>query len=114
MLQFAAFNPCLNILFMPLSKNQIKHLRSLAHNLKPVILVGQNGVTDNVINELNIALDHHELLKVKLASDDRDDRQVMIDNIIKQSSAEKIQTIGKTLILFRRNNKKPVIELPKK
>ena len=53
MLQFAAFNPCLNILFMPLSKNQIKHLRSLAHNLKPVILVGQNGVTDNVINELN-------------------------------------------------------------
>lgn len=101
-------------MFMPLTKNQIKHLRSLAHNLKPIILVGQNGVTENVINELNIALDHHELLKVKLASDDREERQVMMANIIDQSNAEKVQTIGKTLILFRRNNKKPVIELPKK
>ncbi len=99
---------------MSLTKNQIKHLRSLAHNLKPIILVGQNGVSENLINELNIALDHHELLKVKLASDDREDRQVMMDDIIAQSNAEKVQTIGKTLILFRRNTKKPVIELPKK
>ena len=99
---------------MPLTKNQIKHLRSLAHNLKPIILVGQNGVTENVINELNIALDHHELLKVKLASDDREHRQVMVDDIVAQSNAEKVQTIGKTLILFRRNNQKPVVELPKK
>ncbi|TNF35035.1 MAG: ribosome assembly RNA-binding protein YhbY [Gammaproteobacteria bacterium] len=98
---------------MSLTKNQIKHLRSLAHNLKPVILVGQNGVTENLMNELNIALDHHELLKVKLASDDREHRQAMVEDIVTQSHADKVQIIGKTLVLFRRNTKKPVIELPK-
>ncbi len=98
---------------MPLTNAQLKHLRSLAHHLKPVILIGQHGVTENVINELNIALDHHELVKIKIAGDDREARQEMIQRLCDESAADKVQTIGKTLTLFRRNNKKPKIDLPR-
>ncbi len=98
---------------MPLTRPQIKHLVSLAHHLKPVIMVGQNGVTENLLNELNIALDHHELVKIKIAGEDRDSRNEMIRRLCENSSAEKVQTIGKTLTLFKRNPKKPKIELPK-
>ncbi len=98
---------------MPLSNTQLKHLRALAHHLKPVILIGQHGATDNVINELNVALDHHELVKIKIAGEDRQARQAMIQQLCEQSSADKVQIIGKTLTLFRRNKQKPKIDLPK-
>jgi len=99
---------------MPLSRPQIKHLISLAHNLKPVIMVGQNGVTENILKELEIALDFHELVKIKIAGEDKESRAEMIEQITRASSADIVQKIGKTLSLFRRNNKKPKIELPGK
>ncbi len=98
---------------MPLSRPQIKHLVSLAHNLKPVIMVGQHGITENLLKELEIALDHHELVKIKIAGEDRDSRQQMIEQLQNETAADTVQTIGKTLTLFRRNKKKPKIELPK-
>lgn len=94
-----------------LSKTQIKHLRKLAHDLKPVILLGQHGFTEAVLNELNIALDRHELVKIKLAGSDRDFREELIAEICEQSQSEVVQSIGKTVTVFRRNTKKPVIEL---
>lgn len=98
---------------MSLTSSQIKHLRNLTHHLKPVVSIGQHGITDNVMNELNIALDHHELVKIKIAGDDRDARQAMIKQLCDDSGAEKVQAIGKTLTLFRRNAKKPKVELPR-
>jgi len=98
---------------MALSKNQIKHLVSLAHHLKPVIMVGQHGVSENLLKELEIALDHHELVKIKIAGEDRDSRQQMIQQLCEASGAQTVQAIGKTLTLFRRNRQKPKIELPK-
>ncbi|MDH5736000.1 MAG: ribosome assembly RNA-binding protein YhbY [Gammaproteobacteria bacterium] len=95
---------------MHLSKDQIKHLLKLTHHLKPIISIGQNGITDNVMNELDIALNHHELVKIKIAGEDRDARQAMIQQLCDQTSAEKIQAIGKTLTLFRRNPEKPKIQ----
>ncbi|MDH5474029.1 MAG: ribosome assembly RNA-binding protein YhbY [Gammaproteobacteria bacterium] len=95
---------------MPLSNSQLKHLQKLTHHLKPVISIGQNGITDNVLNELDIALNHHELVKIKIAGEDRDARQAMIQQLCDQTSAEKIQAIGKTLTLFRRNPEKPKIQ----
>jgi RNA-binding protein len=97
---------------MPLSKNQIKFLRSLCHDLKPVVMLGQKGLTNEVLHELDIALNHHELVKIKLSVDDREERAKMIDEICARSEAEKIQTIGKTISLYRPNLKKPVIALP--
>ncbi len=98
---------------MSLSRSQIKHLVSLAHHLKPVIMVGQHGVTENLLKELDIALDHHELVKIKIAGEDRDSRQQMIQQLCEASGAQTVQAIGKTLTLFRRNRQKPKIELPK-
>ena len=96
---------------MSLTKSQTKHLLSLTHDLKPVISIGQHGITENVLKELDIALNFHELVKIKLAAGDRDDRQKMIVMLCEETQAIKIQSIGKTLTLFRRNLKKPKIEL---
>jgi RNA-binding protein len=98
---------------MSLNKNQIKHLRGLCHALNPVVMLGQKGLTQEVLDELEIALAHHELVKVKLGIDDREQRQKIADSICATSGAQCVQAIGKTISLFRRNPKKPVVELPK-
>ena len=99
---------------MSLTKNQIKFLRARCHNLKPVISLGQKGLTEEVLKEIEIAVNFHELVKIKLGSDDKEQRGLLIDQICEKSSSEKVQSIGKTVSVFRRNTKKPVIELPKK
>ena len=99
---------------MSLSRPQIKYLVSLAHSLKPVIMVGQHGITDNILKELDIALNHHELVKIKIAGEDRDSKNEIVKQLCETSNADKVQAIGKTLTLFRRNTEKPKIELPKK
>ena len=99
---------------MSLTKPQIKFLRSLCHSLHPIVMIGQKGLTPEVLKELEIALDHHELVKIKVAIDDREARKAMIENICEQSHSESVQVIGKTVSVFRRNEKKPVISLPSK
>lgn len=99
---------------MLLNKNQIKHLRGLCHALNPVVMLGQKGLTQEVLDELEIALAHHELIKIKLGIDDREQRQKVADSICETSGAQCVQTIGKTISIFRRNPKKPVVELPVK
>jgi RNA-binding protein len=96
---------------MPLNAAQKRFLRSKAHHLKPVVMVGQHGLNENVLNELDIALDAHELVKVKIAAE-RDERVVIAQTLIERSGAELVQSIGQMSILFRRNEKKPKILLP--
>ena len=98
---------------MSLSKNQLKFLRGLCHDLKPVVMLGQKGLTDAVLNELDIALDHHELVKIKLSVDDRDARKQLTEEICQRCQAESVQSIGKTVSIYRKNTDKPVIHLPK-
>ena len=98
---------------MPLSKNQLKFLRGLCHDLKPVVMLGQKGLTEAVLNELDIALDHHELVKIKLSVDDREARKQIIEEICMHTRAEPVQSIGKTVSVYRANSKEPVIHLPK-
>ena len=100
--------------FMPLSKKQIKFLRAKCHDLKAVIMLGQKGLTDEVLNELDIALTHHELVKIKLSVDDRDLRKQLIAKICQKSQSEEVQSIGKTLTVYRVNPDKAIIELPKR
>lgn len=97
---------------MPLNKNQRSHLRKLAHALKPVVIVGQAGLTENVIAEINVALEHHELIKVRLNASDKTARQDMIARIIQQTSAESVQAIGHICAMYR-CAEKPHIVLPK-
>lgn len=97
---------------MPLTDKQKKYLRGLAHDLKPVVHVGNAGVTPGVTAELAHNLEHHELIKVKLRVGDRDVRDAAIGRVIEDSDAELVARIGNVAILFRRNADKPVIALP--
>ncbi len=94
-----------------LDKATIKYLRSLAHALKPVVRLGHNGLTTAVTNELDGALNHHELVKVKLSESDKEARHQQLEALCASVNALCVQQIGHTATLFRRNEKKPVIEL---
>lgn len=98
---------------MSLSKKQTKFLRAKCHDLKAVIMMGQKGLTEEVLNEMEIALTHHELVKIKLSVDDRDLRKQLITEICDKTQAQEVQSIGKTLSIYRVNPDKAVIELPK-
>jgi len=98
---------------MPLSKKQIKFLRAKSHDLKSVIMLGKKGLTDEVMSELDIALTHHELVKIKLPIEDREQRTQVANEICKRSESEEVQLIGKTLVVYRVNPDKAVIALPK-
>ena len=98
---------------MSLNNKQNRFLRAQAHSLKPVVLIGGAGLTDSVINEINQALHDHELIKVRVNADDREAKQEMIDVISEQTESFLVQAIGHIGIFYRRNKKKPKIELPK-
>lgn len=98
---------------MALTASQKRYLRAFAHDLKPIILVGQKGVTDALLAEFDGALAHHELVKVKLADDDRDERAQSIETIRAHANAELVQSIGKTACFYRHNPKRNQFSLPK-
>ncbi|MGB0134773.1 ribosome assembly RNA-binding protein YhbY [Dokdonella sp.] len=97
---------------MPLTSFQKRYLRGLAHSLSPVVMLGQKGVTANVIAELAQALDHHELIKIRLSGGDKAERAAQIDALTVDSKAEVVQMIGHTATLWRRNEKEPKLPLP--
>ncbi|MDX1796282.1 MAG: ribosome assembly RNA-binding protein YhbY [Hydrogenovibrio sp.] len=95
-----------------LSINQIKFLRGIAHGLNPVVTIGINGVTESLMEELESSLAHHELLKIKLAAAEREDRKRIIDYVVEQTQAQLVQSVGKVFVIFRQN-KDSEIQLPK-
>lgn len=96
-----------------LSNPQKRYLRGLAHDLKPIILVGAKGPADSLLLELDTALERHELLKVKISAEDRDSRDAWIVQLVEKSQSELVGRIGNVAILFRRSKDKPLIILPK-
>ncbi|HOP21364.1 MAG TPA: YhbY family RNA-binding protein [Gammaproteobacteria bacterium] len=93
-----------------MNKNAIKYLRGISHNIKPVVMVADKGLTENVMNEIDIALDKHELIKIKIRTD-RETRNQFISEIVNQTNSEQIHSIGQTLTIFRRNPKNPQYEI---
>jgi RNA-binding protein len=79
-------------------------LKRDAHHLKPVILIGQKGLTDAVITETDVALKAHECIKIKISGWEKPDRQVMISELCKQLNAEFVDSIGHTSIVYRKNH----------
>lgn len=96
-----------------LSQNQKKFLRGLAHGLNPIIIIGSQGVTDNLMAELERALTHHELLKVKMAAGEREERQAVIDYVVKQTKSQLVQSVGKMFVIYRARPKDSQLTLPK-
>jgi len=94
---------------------QKKYLRGLAHGLKPVVLVGQSGVTEQVLRELDEALSRQELVKIRFLSvKDRQEKSLCIRRIEEASGGEAAGVIGHTAILYRRHGdpEKRKIRLP--
>ena len=98
---------------MSLSENQKRHLRGLGHALKPVVMVGGNGLSEGVMREIELSIEHHELIKVKVAAGDRELRDTMIGEICDKTGAELVQRVGNMALLFLRNVKKPKVEIPR-
>ena len=91
---------------MNLSEHQKKYLRGLGHQLKPLIIVGDAGLSESLLAEYESTLSHHELIKVRIRVGDRDTRNTMIDKLCTDSSAILVQRVGNVALLFRQNLKK--------
>ncbi len=93
---------------MQLSEAQKKYLRGLGHRLKPLIMVGESGLSESLLREYESTLAHHELIKVRVRVGDRDARDAMIDKLCSDSAATLVQRVGNVALLYRPNpEKKP-------
>ncbi|SAK81705.1 CRS1/YhbY domain-contain protein [Caballeronia fortuita] len=86
---------------LKLSPAERADLRSQAHALKPVVLVGAEGLTDAVLKEINVHLEAHQLIKVRVFGDEREARVEIYDEICDRLNAAPIQHIGKLLVIWR-------------
>ena len=96
---------------MDITDKQIIFLRKSCHHIKPIISVGNAGLSENVMSEIELALSHHELVKMKLAGNG-DERKVMADKIAAHTGAILVQSIGHTASFYREADE-PKITLPK-
>ncbi len=97
-----------------LTSSQSRFLRGQAHDLKAMLQVGGKGITETLIAEVDLALEHHELIKIKVAAEDRDARDAMIDAITERTEAALVQRIGHTAVLYRPSREKRQIVLPRR
>jgi len=97
---------------MHLSVRQKKHLRKLGHDLKPIVTTGTSGVTAAVIAELDSALDHHELVKIKIRVGDRQARNQALTALSEATGGLLIQRIGHVALVYRPDPENPSITLP--
>lgn len=94
-----------------LTAAQRQHLRSLAHTRQPVVMIGNNGLSATVLKEIELALNSHELIKIKAASNELETRRTWMAEICAGTGASPVQQIGKILVIYRAASK-PVIVLP--
>jgi RNA-binding protein len=97
---------------MNLTNKQKHFLKSQAHALKPVVMVGSNGLTEGVVAEIENAINHHELVKVKIAAEEREIKNLIAAAIIRETKAVQVQLIGSILTLYRPSEDKKIV-LPK-
>ena len=97
---------------MPLKNHQIRYLRGLTHGLNPVVMVAERGLAPSVMNEIEIALNHHELIKVRINAEDREQKDLLIQELLAVTKAELVHKIGHVVSLYRRNPEQPRVDLP--
>jgi RNA-binding protein len=89
-----------------LTSSERKALKARAHKLDPVVMIGAKGLTDEVLAEIERALDAHELIKIRAPALERDAREVAFAAICERTAAEAVQQVGKVLVLFRKKKEK--------
>ncbi|HUO85476.1 MAG TPA: ribosome assembly RNA-binding protein YhbY [Thermoanaerobaculia bacterium] len=95
-----------------LNARQRKYLRGLAHHLEPTVRIGQKRVTDALVRETERALESHELVKVRVETEDRGERAAAATELAERSGSQIVGAIGKIAILYRRREDEPAIQLP--
>lgn len=90
-----------------LTSAQTRFLRGQAHDLKAMLQVGGKGITDALVAEVELALEHHELIKVKVAAEDREAREAMVETLTRRTGAALVQRIGHTAVLYRPSRERP-------
>jgi RNA-binding protein len=86
---------------MALPNEKIKAFRGIGHNLKPIVTIAENGITEGVQLELERALNDHELIKVKVSCADREQKQNLIQELVSTCHCELVQTIGKIALVYK-------------
>ncbi|ABC78053.1 hypothetical RNA binding protein [Syntrophus aciditrophicus SB] len=94
-----------------LTGKQKRFLRRLGHELKPVVLIGKSEITKSILHETDAALEHHELIKVKLLDSSLTDRKEAAEYLASQLKADVAQILGRTFLIYRKA-KQPKIDLP--
>ncbi|HME38551.1 MAG TPA: YhbY family RNA-binding protein [Steroidobacteraceae bacterium] len=97
---------------MALSEKQKKHLRRLAHPMSPIVMLGNAGLTDGVVNELDRALTDHELVKVSARVGDRTSRDAALGEMAARTASELVQRVGHVGVFYRRRAELPKILIP--
>ena len=97
---------------MSLTANQKKFLRGAGHKLEPVVLIGQHGLTPGVVAEMDLALETHELVKVRARVGDRSQRAQVLSSLAEQTRSELVQTIGNVGLFYRPDKELTAILLP--
>ena len=91
---------------------QRKYLRGLAHDMKPLVQVGQRGLTDAVFKQIDAALNDHELIKVRISAECPDDRKNAAAKLAEAVGCDIAGSIGRVLVLYRQHPESPKIQLP--
>lgn len=86
---------------MPLTSSQRRRLRARAHALQPIATVGGRGLTDAVVREIGLSVEHHELIKVRAPAGDRHERQALFETICARTGCELVQTVGRIGVLYK-------------
>jgi RNA-binding protein len=97
----------------PLTGKQRRHLRALGHHLEPIVQIGKQGLTESATRAIDRAIGDHELVKVRLGTECPDDRDEVADRLAADLDADVAQTMGRTILLYRRHPKEPKLVLPK-
>lgn len=98
---------------MVLTGKQKRFLRALAHHVEPVVQVGQHGLSDAVVRQIDEALETHELIKIRLGKGCPEDRTEAAERIGVETRSAVVQTIGRVLVAFRARERDPSIRLPR-
>jgi len=89
---------------MPLTEQAKRELRGRGHALKPVVSIGNAGLSKAVLREIELSLEHHELMKIKIGGADREQRKTIITGICDGCGAELIQAVGHIALIYRKKS----------
>ena len=93
-----------------LTSAQVREMRARAHGLNPVVSISEQGLSDNVLKEIDICLKAHELIKIRVYGDSREDRLSYLERICAELAASPVQHIGKLLVIYRENTEKSAVD----